>query len=72
MGPVVGVSPETLAAVGQMGNIWAGGGTFVAWSSLIAVAGFARVNVLELARVCFLPVMAGLIASTLLAVAIFG
>lgn len=72
LGPVVGVSPETLAAVGQMGNIWAGGGTFVAWSSLIAVAGFARVNVLELARVCFLPVMAGLIASTLLAVAIFG
>lgn len=72
LGPVVGVSPETLAAVGQMGNIWAGGGTFVAWSSLIAVAGFARVNVLELARVCFLPVMAGLITSTLLAVAIFG
>lgn len=72
LGPVVGVSPETLAAVGQMGNIWSGGGTFVAWSSLIAVAGFARVNVLELARMCFLPVMAGLIISTLLAVAIFG
>ena len=72
LGPVVGVSPETLAAVGQMGNIWSGGGTFVAWSSLIAVAGFARVNVLELARMCFLPVMAGLIVSTLLAVAIFG
>lgn len=72
LGPVVGVSPETLAAVGQMGNIWSGGGTFVAWSSLIAVAGFARVNVLELARMCFLPVMTGLIISTLLAVAIFG
>lgn len=72
LGPVVGVSPETLAAVGQMGNIWSGGGTFVAWSSLIAVAGFARVNVLELARICFLPVMAGLVVSTLLAVAIFG
>lgn len=72
LGPVVGVSPETLAAVGQMGNIWSGGGTFVAWSSLIAVAGFARVNVLELARMCFLPVMTGLIISTVLAVAIFG
>lgn len=72
LGPVVGVSPETLAAVGQMGNIWSGGGTFVAWSSLIAVAGFARVNVLELARMCFLPVMAGLVTSTVLAVMIFG
>lgn len=72
LGPVVGVSPETLAAVGQMGNIWSGGGTFVAWSSLIAVAGFTRVNVLELARMCFLPVMAGLIVSTVAAVAIFG
>lgn len=72
LGPVVGVSPETLAAVGQMGNIWSGGGTFVAWSSLIAVAGFTRVNVLELARMCFLPVMAGLIISTVAAVAIFG
>lgn len=72
LGPVVGISPETLAAVGQMGNIWSGGGTFVAWSSLIAVAGFARVNVLELARMCFLPVMAGLIVSTLAAVALFG
>lgn len=72
LGPVVGVSPETLAAVGQMGNIWSGGGTFVAWSSLIAVAGFARVNVLELARMCFIPVMAGLIVSTLVGVAIFG
>ena len=72
LAPVVGVSPETLAAVGQMGNIWSGGGTFVAWSSLIAVAGFARVNVLELARMCFLPVMAGLIISTVAAVAIFG
>lgn len=72
LGPVVGVSPETLAAVGQMGNIWSGGGTLVAWSSLIAVAGFARVNVLELARMCFLPVMAGLVVSTIAAVVLFG
>lgn len=69
---VVGVSPETLAAVGQMGNIWSGGGTLVAWSSLIAVAGFARVNVLELARRCFIPVVAGLVIATLFAVTILG
>lgn len=70
LGPVTGVDPETLAAVGQMGNIWSGGGTLVAWSSLIAVAGFARVPVIELARRCFLPVMIGLVLSTVIAVLI--
>lgn len=72
LGPVSGVDPETLAAIGQMGNIWSGGGTLVAWSSLIAVAGFARVPVLELARKCFLPVVAGLVVATVAAVAMFG
>jgi len=67
-----GMDPETLAALGQMGNIWAGGGTLVAWSSLIAVAGFARVSVLDLARRCFLPVMAGLFVSILVAVIFLG
>ncbi|WP_063130885.1 hypothetical protein [Nocardia fusca] len=71
LGPAVGMDPATLAAIGQMGNIWSGGGTFVAWSSLIAVAGFARVPVLELARRCFLPVITGLVISTALSVLIF-
>jgi hypothetical protein len=72
LGPATGVEPATLAAIGQMGNIWSGGGTLVAWSSLIAVAGFARVSVIELARACFLPVVAGLVVSTIAAVVIFG
>lgn len=71
LGPVVGMEPATLAAIGQMGNIWSGGGTLVAWSSLIAVAGFARVSALELARKCFLPVVAGLVVSTIAAVLLF-
>jgi hypothetical protein len=71
LGPTVGMDPATLAAIGQMGNIWAGGGTLVAWSSLVAVAGFARVPVLDLARRCFLPVMAGLIVSTVFAIMVF-
>ena len=71
LGPVVGVDPETLAAIGQMGNIWSGGGTLVAWSSLVAVAGFARVPVVDLARKCFLPVCAGLAAATVFAVVFF-
>ncbi|HET7304603.1 MAG TPA: hypothetical protein VFJ12_08665 [Segeticoccus sp.] len=72
LGQVTSVSPETLAAIGQMGNIWSGGGTLVAWSSLIAVAGFARVNVLELARKCFIPVVSGLVVATVLSVLILG
>ncbi|MDV7242271.1 MULTISPECIES: hypothetical protein [Rhodococcus] len=71
LGPAVGMDPATLAAIGQMGNIWSGGGTLVAWSSLIAVAGFARVPVLELARKCFVPVVSGLVLSTALSVLIF-
>jgi hypothetical protein len=67
-----GVSSPTLAAIGQMGNIWSGGGTLVAWSSLLAVAGFARVPVVELARRCFLPVVAGLVVCTVIGVLIFG
>ena len=68
LGHVTGVDSETLAAIGQMGNIWSGGGTLVAWSSLIAVAGFARVPVIELARRCFIPVVSGLVLATILAV----
>ena len=71
LGPAASMDPTTLAAVGQMGNIWSGGGTLVAWSSLIAVAGFARVPVLILARKCFLPVMTGLVLCTVFAVLVY-
>ncbi|BDY29940.1 hypothetical protein [Mycolicibacterium mageritense] len=71
LGPVVDMDPSTLAAIGQMGNIWSGGGTLVAWSSLVAVAGFARVPVLTLARKCFLPVMTGLVLATVVAIIVF-
>jgi hypothetical protein len=71
LGPAADMDPATLAAIGQMGNIWSGGGTLVAWSSLIAVAGFARIPVLTLARKCFVPVMAGLVLSTVFAILVF-
>lgn len=71
LGPTVGLEPETLAAVGQMGAIWTGGGTLIAWSSLIAVAGFARVPALDAVRILTLPVLIGLAASTLVAVTWF-
>lgn len=71
MGASVGVDPATLAAIGQMGAIWTGGGTIVAWSSLVAVAGFSGVNVIDLARKNMIPVLAGLLISTILAIVIW-
>lgn len=68
----VGMDPATLAAVGQMGAVWTGGGTLIAWSSLIAVAGFARVPVLETVRVLLVPVISGLVVSTIMAVLLWG
>ena len=72
LGAAAGVSATSLAAVGQMGNIWSGGGTLVAWSSLIAVAGFARVPVIDLARRCFIPVVCGLAAGAVISVLFLG
>jgi hypothetical protein len=63
-----GIDPGTLAAIGQMGSVWTGGGTLIAWSSLVAVAGFCGVSVLELARKNFVPVMTGLVVATLAAI----
>ncbi|MCD0503336.1 hypothetical protein [Bordetella petrii] len=72
LGPASGVEAAALAAVGQMGAIWTGGGTLIAWSSLIAVAGFARVPVLEVARALLIPVVTGLVVATLAAVTLWG
>ena len=66
-----GVDAATLAALGQMGAVWTGGGTLIAWSSLIAVAGFARVSVLDAVRVLTVPVLVGLLCATIVAVARF-
>ena len=71
LAPVSGLSVETLAAVGQIGAIWTGGGTLIAWSSLIAVAGFARVHVLDLVRALTVPVLVGMAVSTACAVLFF-
>lgn len=57
-----------LGAIGQMGSVWSGGGTIVAWSSLVAVAGIVGVPVMDLVRKNFIPVIIGLIASTIVGV----
>ncbi|MEO3768579.1 hypothetical protein [Streptomyces sp. B5E4] len=71
LGPAADVDPATLAAVGQMGSVWTGGGVLIAWSSLLAVAGVARVPVQEIVRHCFVPVVAGLVTATALATVLF-
>lgn len=60
----VGVA-SSLGAIGQMGAIWAGGGTLVAWCSLVAVAGIVGVPVLDLVRKNFVPVISGLVVATI-------
>lgn len=72
LGPASGMEVEALAAVGQMGAVWTGGGTLIAWSSLIAVAGFARVPVILLARALLIPVVTGLIVATIVAANLWG
>ncbi|MBS4220504.1 hypothetical protein KHA96_19565 [Bacillus sp. FJAT-49711] len=71
LGESVGVDAATLGAIGQMGAIWVGGGTLIAWSSLVAVAGFAKVPVMELVRKSIFPVFIGLILSTIIGLLIF-
>ena len=61
-------SVEGLAAIGQMGAVWAGGGTLTAWAfGLVATAGVAGVNPMDLARKNFIPVMSGLAVAALVA-----
>ncbi|MEZ2719995.1 hypothetical protein ACBP46_01015 [Paenalcaligenes hominis] len=63
------LNPGVLAAVGQVAAVFAGGGTLTAWAfGMAADAGIAGVNPAELARRNFVPVIAGLLVSSLLAV----
>lgn len=59
----------TLASLGQMGAIWVGGGTVIAWSSLVAVAGIVGVPVMDLVRKNFIPVVVALSSAAVIAVA---
>ncbi|MGI5322830.1 hypothetical protein [Actinomadura nitritigenes] len=71
LGPTSGVDPALLAAIGQMGCVWSGGGVLIAWSSLLAVAGFARVPVMDLVRRSFVPVVVGLAVATVAGLIIY-
>ncbi len=60
------ISPSTLTALGQICTIWIGGGTLIPWA-LIPVAAVCNVSPFELARKNLIPVVTGLIVTTLFA-----
>ncbi|MFA7532707.1 MAG: hypothetical protein WCY46_00100 [Tissierellaceae bacterium] len=69
LGGPVNVNIPTLAAIGQVSAVWSGGGTIVAWCfGLVATAGIAGVSPLDLARKNFIPVMGGLLVSTIVGI----
>ncbi|MFC7370616.1 hypothetical protein ACFQPF_02880 [Fictibacillus iocasae] len=62
----IGTGADTLTALGQIAAIWVGGGTLVPWA-LIPAAAICGVDPFELARRNLLPVMIGLIVTTVAA-----
>lgn len=62
----IGKGAATLTALGQIAAIWVGGGTLVPWA-LIPAAAICNVDPFELARRNLLPVMIGLVVTTIAA-----
>ncbi|MFC7391688.1 hypothetical protein [Scopulibacillus cellulosilyticus] len=56
----------TLTAMGQIAAIWVGGGTIIPWA-LIPAAAICNVNAFELARRNLIPVILGLVVTTIVA-----
>lgn len=65
-GAAIGKGVATLTALGQISGIWVGGGTLVPWG-LIPAAAICRVDPFELARRNMIPVITGLVVTTIVA-----
>lgn len=63
----IGGGAATLTSLGQISAIWVGGGTLIPWA-LIVVAGICKVNPFELARRNLIPVVTGLVVTTIVAI----
>ncbi len=63
----INVDKAILGALGQISAIWVGGGTVIPWG-IIPVAAIAGVDPNDLARKNFIPVMIGLIVTTIVAI----
>ncbi|MBI0579796.1 hypothetical protein IEC97_20760 [Neobacillus cucumis] len=62
----IGKGAATLTALGQIAAIWVGGGTLVPWA-LIPAAAICNVDPFELARRNLVPVLIGLVVTTIVA-----
>jgi hypothetical protein len=62
----IGKGAATLTALGQIAAIWVGGGTLVPWA-LIPAAAICNVDPFELARRNLVPVVIGLVVTTIVA-----
>ena len=58
---------ERIAALGQIATVWVGGGCIIPWG-VIPVAAICRVSPQELAAKNFVPVVLGLVATTIVAI----
>lgn len=65
-GTVIGEGTATLTALGQIAAIYVGGGTLVPWA-LIPAAAICNVSPFELARRNLIPVVIGLVTTTIVA-----
>ncbi|WP_332648982.1 hypothetical protein [Lysinibacillus sp. 54212] len=65
-GNAIGDGTATLTALGQISAIWVGGGTLIPWA-LIPAAAICNVSPFELARRNLLPVVIGLVVTTIVA-----
>lgn len=68
-GTAIGKGTSILAALGQIGSIWVGGGTLIPWA-VIPAAAICGVDPFELTRRNFIPVITGLIVTTIVAMII--
>ncbi|MEK4627163.1 MAG: hypothetical protein ABS944_10235 [Solibacillus sp.] len=68
-GSAIGEGTATLTALGQIAAIWVGGGTLIPWA-LIPAAAICNVSPFELARRNLVPVVIGLIVTTIVAMII--
>lgn len=69
LGTATNTNIGVLAALGQIGAIWTGGGCLVPWS-LIPAAAICGVSPMELAKRNFIPIIVGLIITTIVAIII--
>ncbi|MDR7857673.1 hypothetical protein [Tissierella sp.] len=65
-GAAIGKGIATLTALGQIAGIWVGGGTLIPWA-VIPAAAICGVDPFELTRRNFVPVVVGLVVTTIVA-----